>query len=106
VRARRSRTAIEFLRHQMERNVAAGECIGHDEIVGLIVAVRNTRRRRIDARLGGLAHSKYFLAISITPGSSSTVSIVAWKKAPDSSDRAAEAEDQDGRISWDRSRRS
>src|SRR5580704_3556613 len=32
--------SVKLLRHQMKRNVAAGEGIDHDEVVGLAVAVQ------------------------------------------------------------------
>src|SRR5436190_20489501 len=57
-----SHQLIEFLRHQMKRNIAPGEGIDHDEVVSLAVAFQEYSAVTIDeARLARFANSKIFL---------------------------------------------
>src|SRR6266852_9782872 len=53
---------VEFLRHQMKRNVASAEGIDHDEVVRFAVAVQEHAAVALEeARLAGFANSEIFL---------------------------------------------
>src|SRR6266852_1156606 len=53
---------VEFLRHQMKRNVASGEGINHDEVVRFAVAVQENAAVALEeARVARFPNSEIFL---------------------------------------------